>query len=171
MDPFIKKMLQDLDLNFLEDHFIEQSIDQSVLLSLDRDELKELIPNIGYRKKISSFIKNSQEKPSDEYNAPPTIENSTISSLIADENGTIVLESTSSIEINQNDTNKHTESQKSCNGIDQNEKYKIAIPLFPGDISLREFLNKSCLGRAMINSFSNKVLMIPLIFPLKCPSE
>ena len=55
MDGIIVKMLIDLKLESLLDHFRYQNIDFETLNELTDEEMRELIPNLGNRKKIKNI--------------------------------------------------------------------------------------------------------------------
>lgn len=53
----IKELLASLDLDFLNEHFEQNCIDLQMLSILNESEIKELVPQIGARRKLNDYLK------------------------------------------------------------------------------------------------------------------
>jgi len=56
MDNSIQKMISSLNIEHLQDLFNDQNVAYPILKLLDKEELKELVPNLGIRKKIQNYL-------------------------------------------------------------------------------------------------------------------
>jgi len=58
MDSETKSMLAELKLDFLSETFIKEAIDFETLKNLSSLDMKELIPSLGHRSRVSNYVKN-----------------------------------------------------------------------------------------------------------------
>ena len=162
MDVFTENMLISLKFGDLIEEFTEQLIDREVLLSLSDLELKELVPNLGKRKKIANYLKNYSTET---LNTPDVSEINIVGNTNADIISVIESETAScstSLVCPDNVNYNSCSSQEPLHevGIEPPpKKSKLGITFFEGDLSLEEFLKRSLIGRGILEHFQkNKYL-------------
>ena len=121
MDEFVKEMLKNLNFESLLPLFEEQNIDKEVICDLNDEEIKELIPNLGMRKKVMLYLKKFQQQ-SNSADMKENCSNHSYSSL----NKTSLLESNSFV---MNPESSNTDLSTDCIALDSNTEILYAYEL------------------------------------------